>query len=121
MNNLNSNSMAAKLILGYISLPNTEVAKKIAEILINKKYVACVKILNGLNSFYMWEGKLQNDNEVYLLIKTKENKVESIRTVLNSEHPYDVYEFLYHEVQSANEKYTEWVDSCLSEENSSKI
>jgi periplasmic divalent cation tolerance protein len=121
MNLLNVNSKSVKLIMGYVSLPNSEIAKKIAQILINQKYAACVKILNGINSFYMWERAIQDDNEVYLLIKTRESKVESIKAVLDKEHPYKVYEFLYHEVISANEKYTEWVDSSLAEESGSKI
>ncbi len=113
MINLNNTS---KLVVGYVSFPNSEIAKKIAKILLTEKLAACVKVINNLESFYMWEGALQEDKEVYLMIKSKENRIADIKNVLDREHPYKVYEFLINEVKSVNEKYTEWVNSSLDQD-----
>ena len=64
----------------------------------------------------MWEGALQEDKEVYLMIKSNENKIADIKNILDREHPYKVYEFLVNEVKSVNEKYTEWVNSSLEQD-----
>jgi periplasmic divalent cation tolerance protein len=112
MNNVFS---ANKLIVGFVSLPNQEVAKKIARILVGENLAACAKVINNIESFYMWEGKLQEDSEVYLMIKSKNNKISSIKKVLDKEHPYKVYEFLCHEVKSVNDKYTEWINSLVDD------
>ncbi len=61
----------------------------------------------------MWEGTLQEDQEVYLMVKSHENKVLEIKEVLDKEHPYKVYEFLYHNVHIGNNKYEEWVNDVL--------
>jgi uncharacterized protein involved in tolerance to divalent cations len=61
----------------------------------------------------MWEDKLQEEKEVYIMIKSNEEKVEMIKSLLDKEHPYKIYEFLYHQVESANDKYTDWVNSIL--------
>ena len=111
---MNVQNNTTKLIIGFVSLPNSEIAKKIARILVTDKLAACVKVVNNLDSFYIWEGSLQEDSEVYLMIKSKENKINGIKSVLDKEHPYKVYEFLYHEVKSANDKYTDWINSTLS-------
>ena len=63
----------------------------------------------------MWEGALQEDHEVYLIIKSKENKVSGIKKVLDTEHPYKVYEFLYHEIKSVNDKYSEWINTLVDD------
>jgi periplasmic divalent cation tolerance protein len=105
----------SKIIIGFVSFPNAEVAKKIARILVTDKLVACAKVINNIDSFYMWEGALQEDHEVYLMIKSRENKVSGIKKVLDSEHPYKVYEFLYHEVKSVNEKYSDWIIKLLDD------
>lgn len=102
-----------KMIMAYVSFPEAEIAKKIAKMLVQNKLAACVKLINGLESFYMWEGALQEDKEVYILIKSKENKIEEIKKLLDDNHPYKVYEFLYYNVESGNKKYSEWVDLVI--------
>lgn len=102
-----------KLIMGYISFPQSEVAKRVAKVLVVDKLAACAKVVNGINTFYMWEGKLQEDDEVYLLIKTEEEKVNKVKEVLDKEHPYKIYEFLYHPVESGNSRYLEWAESMM--------
>lgn len=112
---MNSQTNTAKFIIGYVSLPDSKIAKQIATTLINNKYAACVKILSGITSFYMWEGSLQEDNEVYILIKSQENKIPMIKDVLDKDHPYKIYEFLYHDVSSANDQYSKWLESSLDD------
>jgi len=105
--------MNSHLIIGFISFPKNEIAKKVARILINDKIAACAKIISGIESFYLWEDKLQQDEEVYLMIKSQEEKIEAIKHILDQEHPYKIYEFLYHRVESGNDKYTDWINSTL--------
>lgn len=104
-----------KPIIAYISLPQYEVAKKIATILVEKRLVACAKILNNLESFYIWEDKLNIDKELYLMLKTSEEKVSEIKSVLENNHPYKVYEFVYFDIKGGNEKYFDWMGQVLNE------
>jgi len=104
-----------KPIIAYVSLPEYEIAKKIATILVQKRLVACAKIINNIESFYIWEDKLNIDKELYLILKTSEEKVNEIKSVLDSNHPYKVYEFIYFDVKGGNEKYFEWMSQVLKE------
>lgn len=117
MNNISSvianNTTHSKFIIGFVSFPKVDLARSVARILVKDKLAACVKVINNLESFYIWEGQLQEDQEVYLMIKSSENKVEEIKKVLDKEHPYKVYEFLYQEVKIGNDKYAEWLNSSL--------
>ena len=88
-----------KPIIAYVSLPEYELAKKLATILVENRLVACAKIINNLESFYIWEDKLNIDNEIYLMLKTSEEKVDEIKSLLDKNHPYKVYEFIYFELK----------------------
>eukprot|EP00340_Litonotus_pictus_P002308 CAMPEP_0170515700 /NCGR_PEP_ID=MMETSP0209-20121228/2103_1 /TAXON_ID=665100 ORGANISM="Litonotus pictus, Strain P1" /NCGR_SAMPLE_ID=MMETSP0209 /ASSEMBLY_ACC=CAM_ASM_000301 /LENGTH=53 /DNA_ID=CAMNT_0010800301 /DNA_START=81 /DNA_END=239 /DNA_ORIENTATION=+ len=53
------------MIMGFISVPNIDEAKKHAAELVSADLVACAKLLPGLTSFYKWEGKVNEEQEVY--------------------------------------------------------
>ena len=103
-----------KPIIAYVSLPENELAKKIGVILVENKLVACAKIINNLESIYMWEGKLNTDKELYLMLKTSEEKVNEIKSILDKNHPYEVYEFIFSEIKGGNEKYLQWMQEVMN-------
>jgi periplasmic divalent cation tolerance protein len=104
-----------KPIVAYVSLPNYEIAKTIATNLVENRLVACAKIINNLESVYIWEDKLNIDKELYLMLKTSEEKVNEIKDILDKNHPYKVYEFIYFDIKGGNEKYFEWMGQVLRE------
>ena len=55
---------------------------------------ACAQIVNGMTSFYRWKGAIQKDDEVLILIKTREGLTRSIEKQFESLHPYDVPELI---------------------------
>lgn len=105
------------MILGFISYPSNEEATIAAKYLVENDLVACAKILNGLTSFYKWEGKLEESSEVYLIIKSLKVKVDDLKQYLKSNHPYKVHEFIYSEIESGNEDYYKWVCDTLIKTN----
>lgn len=104
-----------KPIIAYVSLPEYEIVKKIATILVENRLVACAKIINNFESVYIWEDKLNIDKEIYLMLKTSEEKVNEIKNILDNNHPYKVYEFIYFDIKGGNEKYFEWMGQVLNE------
>lgn len=59
----------------YVTVPNKEVAQTIAGILLRDKLAACVNIIPGVESMYFWEGKVEVDSELLLMIKTRSSLV----------------------------------------------
>jgi len=110
---MNTIHAKSKYIMGFVSFPDLNAAKSIARILVNERLVACAKVMNNIDSFYIYEDKFQEEKEVYMIIKTKSDKIDEIKNILNKDHPYKVYEFLYHEVEVGNPKYMRWVDEMV--------
>ena len=68
--------MTAHLI--YMTAGSKEEARKIGKELVTGRLAACVNILDNMNSFYMWDGKIQDDTEVVMIAKTTENRVADL-------------------------------------------
>ncbi|MBN2963745.1 divalent-cation tolerance protein CutA [Sulfurospirillum sp. T05] len=105
--------MSALLVLSTV--PNEETAKIIAHNLIGQNLAACISFQKGLTSVFMWEGKIQEENEVLLLIKTKQALFETLKTTLYALHPYDVPEIIAFDISHGHTPYLQWIDSVTKE------
>jgi periplasmic divalent cation tolerance protein len=88
---------------------NTDDAKAIADALLREQLAACVQIQN-IESFYIWEGKTQNANEVMLLIKTKSNLYKEVEMTILKSHKYRVPEIIEIPVNKGLPAYFKWID-----------
>ena len=73
----------------YITVGEVEEARMIARELVSQGLAACVNMF-PINSIYSWEGKLEEDQEVAMLVKTTEDRFEQLREVVRSLHSYDL-------------------------------
>ena len=89
--------------------PDAEQASRLARGVVNARLAACVNVLPGIRSFYHWDGAVQDDAEVQLVIKTASHRIEALFAWLNANHPYDVPEILALEVGASSEAYGRWV------------
>lgn len=90
--------------------PNRDSARKIAEGLVRGKLAACVNIIPGINSIYFWEGKVHDDSEVYLFIKTKESALERVIEYIKGNHPYKLPEIIFFKMEEGLEDYFRWIE-----------
>ncbi len=103
------------LSLIYIACKDSKEAKSIAIALIKDKLAACCSIFPEINSIYEWEGKLCDDTESLLMIKTKSHLFEKIRTKVLELHSYDVPEIIEVKADQVHDKYAEWVGEVVDE------
>lgn len=101
--------MLANTCVLLVTCPDSQSAESIAMQLLKEKRVACVNLIPRLTSLYMWDGALQRDEEVLMLIKTTSSQVDAIEVRLNELHPYDVFECLSLRVASGSQPYLDWV------------
>lgn len=95
------------------TVSNLEDARSLANRAINAKLAACVQ-LERIESFYLWQGTVQNEPEIRILFKTTPDRYEALRDTLLEHHPYDLPAI--HAVQAlhASQAYVEWVQTCVS-------
>ncbi len=96
-----------------ITCPTSEVAERIATVLVERRLAACVNILPGVTSIYQWQGEICRDSETLLLVKTADERAEEILEVLVAEHPYEVPEALWTPVVYGSESYLDWMTESM--------
>ena len=81
--------------------------------MVEQKLAACVNIIPGLTSVYEWEGKIEKDKELLLMIKTRTSKVDDLSKFVRENHPYDVAEVISLPIQNGNLPYLQWMQNTV--------
>ena len=84
-------------------------ATTIARALVKEKLAACVNIVPGIASIYVWEGKLEEGREVLLLIKSRAALSKRLTARVRQLHSYSVPEVVTIPIASGNPDYLRWV------------
>lgn len=103
-----------KLIV-YCTCPDRAVADKLASGLVAGGQAACVNILPGVESVYRWQGKIERNSEILLLIKSDAAHFAALEDTISALHPYEVPEIIAVPVEAGHQPYLEWIDQCLAD------
>jgi periplasmic divalent cation tolerance protein len=98
--------MDMRLVL--VTHPNKEHAERITRGVIDAKLAACV-LVTDVKSFYNWEGKINEDDEVVTILKTSTDKVADLERYIETNHDYDVPAIISFQA-SANQAYGNWLN-----------
>ena len=85
-----------------------EEADKIAGVLLEKRAAACVQ-MSPIVSHYVWEGKIEHENEIRLLIKTTEVLYQTVENLIRENHSYKVPQIVKLPISAGLSKYLEWI------------
>lgn len=96
-------------ILIHCSCPDQTVATRIARALVEERLAACVQAVPGAVSTYRWDGVVQVDQEVLLVIKTVRARFEPIRLRILEMHPYELPEIIAVDIGAAHAPYLDWI------------
>ena len=92
-----------------VTAPDEEVARTLARELLEGRLAACVNLVRGVQSIYRWEGELQEDAEVLMVIKTSRERQTAVTAMVRALHPYDVPEVLVLPAVGGSDDYLRWV------------
>jgi periplasmic divalent cation tolerance protein len=105
-----SKSLASKEFLVVLSTcPDTSVAEDLATAALAGGHAACVNIVPGIRSMYVWKGAVQAEDEVLLLIKTTVRRFPALRELLVAKHPYDLPEVVAIGIEDGHHPYLDWI------------
>lgn len=113
MSNVTSNVTARTAIIVYVTASSDAEAKHIADALITEQLAACCNICPGIRSIYMWEGKLCDEKEVLLLIKSFEDCFEALAKKIKLLHSYKVPEIIAVPLTKGDEAYLRWMEEVV--------
>ena len=98
------------------TFPDEGKAGEIAGILVERQVAACVNVVGGVRSIYRWQGRVQDDAEVLVVIKTTRGRYAALEAALLELHPYEVPEIVALPVVAGAAGYLGWVRDGVSEQ-----
>ncbi|HYW75564.1 MAG TPA: divalent-cation tolerance protein CutA [Gammaproteobacteria bacterium] len=101
--------------IALTTCPDEPAAKALANALVERRLAACVTRLPGARSVYRWEGRLCDDTEVQLFIKTTKARAPALREAIAELHPYDEPELIILPVEGGSQGYLQWIEDELAD------
>jgi len=98
-----------EVCVAFITAPDLEEATGIARALVEERLAACVNLLPGIRSVYRWEGSIEEDAEVLLVVKTRADRAGALVDRVIELHPYDVPEVVMLPAVGGSPAYLDWV------------
>lgn len=97
----------------YMTAESEDVAVHISTSLVREKLIACANVNTGTRSIYEWDGTIQLDNEVTVIMKTTADKVDTIVERVKAMHSYQVPCIAVTPITGGNPDYFKWVSKQL--------
>ena len=96
-------------IVVLVTAPSGEVAGTIARTVVEERLAACGTVLPGVRSIYRWDGKVQDEPEVLLVLKTQRRHFPALRDRILALHPYEIPEVIALPVEAGSDAYLDWI------------
>ena len=93
----------------YVTCANEEEARHIGRTVVEERLAACANLLGKIESFYHWEGRLQQDTECALLLKTTGENLDRLTARVKQLHSYRVPCVVAWPISSGYPPYLDWV------------
>lgn len=89
---------------------NITEAKSIVKELLEKRLIACANIIPNIHSFFIWEDKIDEAEEVKVYMKTVEANYSNVKSFIEKHCSYEVPEIIGISLDQVNEKYAQWLE-----------
>ncbi|HEB76079.1 MAG TPA: divalent-cation tolerance protein CutA [Nitrospirae bacterium] len=93
----------------FVTAPDEEEAARIARIVVEERLAACVNIVKGIRSVYRWKGKVEDEHEVLLVVKTGRHLFDALEKRVKELHSYSVPEVISIPITEGSAEYLEWL------------
>ena len=96
-------------IVVFITASNEDEAARIAKALVEAKLAGCVNIIKNVRSIYSWQGKVEDETEVLMIVKTQKSLFDSLMKKVKELHSYTVPEIIAMPIVKGSEDYLKWL------------
>lgn len=101
----------SQLLMVFCTCADNETAEQLSRSLVEQQLAACVNILPKIRSIYCWQGRVEAEDEVLMLIKTTDQRYPALETWLLEQHPYEVPEIVALQADRVAAGYKAWVEA----------
>ena len=106
-----------KFIVISTTLSKKKNAIYISNKILNEKYAACIQLIPNISSYYIWNDKIESNQEFLLNIKTINTMKDKIVEIIKAHHEYEIPQIISYDFRMDSENYKEWFKSIVKDKN----
>lgn len=95
------------------TVPDVATGEALGQYLVSERLAACVNLVPGLTSIYRWQGKVQQDAEALLVIKSRHDRFGALSAAIRARHPYELPEIIEVPLSDGLPAYLDWINLSL--------
>ena len=107
--------MGTETMVVLTTCGTAEDAGNLARLLVERRLAACVNVVADVASTYRWQGRVQQDREALLIIKTTASRLTELTTAIQAESKYELPEVIALPVQAGSVPYLMWLRESVAE------
>ncbi len=100
-------------IVVFVTVKDLTEAEKIATVIIDKRLAACCNILPAIRSIYRWDGKVCDDSEILMIMKTSQDVFPALEKEIRGMHSYAVPEIIALPIVDGSKAYLKWLGESV--------
>ncbi|MFN4282670.1 MAG: divalent-cation tolerance protein CutA [Alphaproteobacteria bacterium] len=97
------------VMMAYVTTASRAEALKLGRALVEERLAACANVFDGMTAIYRWDGKLQEEDEAVLVLKTSARQIERLTERLVELHSYDLPCVVAWRIETGHAPYLDWV------------
>ena len=106
-----------EILIVFTTFAEEQDAVRVVRGLLEERLIACGNLLPGARSLYHWEGRLEDQRETLVLMKTRKQDWTALLSRLHELHPYQTPECVAVRVAAGAPKYMAWLEAALAPES----
>ncbi|OGP54816.1 MAG: hypothetical protein A2Y65_12105 [Deltaproteobacteria bacterium RBG_13_52_11] len=106
--------MARGFLIIFVTAASEQEAASIGRTLVEEGLAACANIIPQIRSIYRWKGKIWDERETLIIIKSMEDLFERIRSRVRELHSYEVPEITAITVDRGDADYVQWIEAVTT-------
>jgi periplasmic divalent cation tolerance protein len=104
----------SKIVSVYVTTTGIDQAERIGTLLVEERLAACANVLPGVRSIYRWEGSVERDDEVALILKTRADLFDAVAARVTDLHDAEVPCIVAWPIECVTEAYERWLLDSLT-------
>lgn len=100
-------------VVALVTAKDNQQARDIAHGLLQGQLVACVNIMDSIQSFFWWKSRIDEADEVLLIIKTRADVLGEVIEKVKSLHSYETPEIIALPIIGGSQDYLDWIGSSV--------
>lgn len=113
---MSETSINTEFLVVLCTCPTAGDAEAVTTALLEQRLAACVNRVPGIRSMYRWEGRVEHDDEVLLVIKTAARHFGRLEETILALHPHDVPEIIGLPIVAGSRGYLDWIGASVNDE-----